>query len=51
MDNVVIMKILDSATYLTHEQTTVRLSQVEIIGSNSLKEFSAIKILHHKNNF
>ena len=51
VNNVVVVKILDSATYLSHEQTTVRLCQVEIISSNSLKQLASVKILHHENNF
>ena len=51
MDNVMSMKILNSATNLTHKETAVGLSQVEVVGSDSLEELPAVQVLHHQDDF
>ena len=48
---MVFVKVLDTPHYLPHEETAVRLGQVEIIRSHSLEEFTAVQVLHHQDHF
>ena len=47
---MVVMEILDTPADLPHEQAAVRLSEVEVICGDSLKQLSSVKILHHKDH-
>ena len=50
MDNIVVVEVLDPAAYLSHEQTTIGLSQVEIFVSNPLKQLSTVQVLHDQDH-
>ena len=51
MDNVVVMEVLHTPANLPHEQTAVRLGEVEVICGDSLKQLAPVKILHHEDHF
>lgn len=51
MYDVVLVEVLHPADYLPHEQTAVGLSQVEVVGSDSLEELPAVQVLHHQDDF
>ena len=50
MDNIVVVEVLHPAAYLSHEQTTIGLSQVEVFVSNPLKQLSAVQVLHDQDH-
>ena len=50
MDNIVVVEVLHPAAYLSHEQTTIGLSQVEVLVSNPLKQLSTVQVLHDQNH-
>ena len=50
MDNIVVVEVLDPAANLTHEQTTVRLGQVEIFIRHPLKQLATIQVLHDQDH-
>ena len=50
MDDVVIMKVLDSATDLPHEQAAVGLGEVKVVRGDPLEELAPIQILHHEDH-
>ena len=50
MDNIVVVEVLHPAAYLSHEQTTIGLSQVEVFVSNPLKQLSTVQVLHDQNH-
>ena len=51
MNNAMLVKVLDSSDYLSHEEAAVRLRQVKIVGSNSLEELPTVQVLHHQDHF
>ena len=51
MNDVMFVEVLDPSHYLSHEEATIRLRQVKIIGSNPFKQLSTVQVLHHQDNF
>ena len=50
MDDVVVVKVLDAAADLPHEQAAVGLGQVEVVRGDPLEQLAPVQVLHHQDH-